>query len=1176
MRVKALAGRLWSVLILGLLVVAFGARDVSAAVESYTFEVRYYQTDARSMLSVINDWRATSPWYYADENLKKAYATNLKPLAYDPELEKLAYQRAAEISVKFSHDKPDGTGANTWLRNSISNGENISMGTVSGDMGSMMNTFEGWLEEDVETYEEQGHRRNMLDSGFKAIGIAHIRVGGIDWWVQEFSTKAPTSSVPAAYDGMKDVTIKWEPNNTRSIGIYYNGETSLYFDDAPLDLKGDIDVCARLDAYNSSYNSSFYYFNFGGVKLAPSRYTMTWSSSDTSILSVSNGVITPKKAGYATITMTAKFGSITETRDIRFYVMKRDISTGTVASIASQTYTGSAIKPAVSVKYNGKTLTSGTDYTVSYSSNTKAGTANVIVYGEGNYSGSLKTTFTIDPKDISDLTYGDIADRTYNGSEQKPGVSVKWGDITLSSYNDYSLTYSDNINAGTATVTVMGEGNYSGSKDVEFTIVPKTITTSMLSYLNGTSYTGSAQTPAITVKNGSTELKSGTDYTVSYSDNVNAGTATVTVTGKGNYTGSASRSFAISKVSASGFTIDPIASQTYTGSAITPSVTATWNGKTLTSGTDYSVSYSYNTSAGTATATISGTGNFNGSKSVNFTIAPKDISSGMTFSGLTDRTYSGSSQTQTVKVTWGTRTLSSGTDYSVSYSDNINAGTAKVTVKGRGNYTGSKVLEFTISQKDISGFTISGVSNKTYTGSPVTQNLSVKKDSYTTLTSGTDYTVSYSDNVNAGTATVTVTGKGNYSGTLSKTFTISSVYASNFTLSSIADQTYTGSAITPSVTVTWNGTTLTSGTDYDVSYSNNINAGTATVTVKGKGNFTSSKSTTFKIVKNTTPTITPAPTVTVAPTVTPVITTTPTVTPKPTNPVTVTPRPTVTPGPTVTTTPAVTTSPTVTVAPVTPVPTPAPYTGSSRQDIDAFVARLYTCVLGREPEADGAKWWADQLYGYEQTGAQAALNFVFSEEFIGRHTTDREFVDILYATFFSREADDAGRDYWLGRLNGGASRMEVANGFIYSQEWADTCAEYGIRSGGTLKPQVDIEPTDLTYAFVERMYTTAFKRSSDVDGCNYWADKLANYEMTGESVGAFFFLSDEMDSYGLSDEEFVTRLYKTFMNRNPETEGYNYWVGVLRSGASRSSVVYGFTRSQEFVDKCIEARIVPY
>ena len=154
--------------------------------------------------------------------------------------------------------------------------------------------------------------------------------------------------------------------------------------------------------------------------------------------------------------------------------------------------------------------------------------------------------------------------------------------------------------------------------------------------------------------------------------------------------------------------------------------------------------------------------------------------------------------------------------------------------------------------------------------------------------------------------------------------------------------------------------------------------------------------------------------------------------------------------------------------------------------------------------------------------------------------------------------------------------MEVANGFIYSQEWADTCAEYGIRSGGTLKPQVDIEPTDLTYAFVERMYTTAFKRSSDVDGCNYWAEKLANYEMTGESVGAFFFLSDEMDSYGLSDEEFVTRLYKTFMNRDPETEGYNYWVGVLRSGASRSSVVYGFTRSQEFVDKCIEARIVPY
>jgi hypothetical protein len=264
------------------------------------------------------------------------------------------------------------------------------------------------------------------------------------------------------------------------------------------------------------------------------------------------------------------------------------------------------------------------------------------------------------------------------------------------------------------------------------------------------------------------------------------------------------------------------------------------------------------------------------------------------------------------------------------------------------------------------------------------------------------------------------------------------------------------------------------------------------------------------------------------------------------------------------------------VAPVTPVPTPAPYTGSSRQDIDAFVARLYTCVLGRKPEADGAKWWADQLYGYEQTGAQAALNFVFSEEFIGRQTTDREFVDILYATFFSREADDAGRDYWLGRLNGGASRMEVANGFIYSQEWADTCAEYGIRSGGTLKPQVDIEPTDLTYAFVERMYTTAMGRGYDEGGRQYWASELANFNITGEQVGASFFLSEEMINYNLSDQEYLNRLYATFMNREPDADGAAYWLSVLSSGTPRADVVFGFTRSPEFTEKCVEARILPY
>ena len=155
-------------------------------------------------------------------------------------------------------------------------------------------------------------------------------------------------------------------------------------------------------------------------------------------------------------------------------------------------------------------------------------------------------------------------------------------------------------------------------------------------------------------------------------------------------------------------------------------------------------------------------------------------------------------------------------------------------------------------------------------------------------------------------------------------------------------------------------------------------------------------------------------------------------------------------------------------------------------------------------------------------------------------------------------------------------RVTVANGFIFSQEWADTCAEYGIRSGGEIKPTGVIAPTELTYAFVERMYTTAMGRTYDEEGRQYWASALANFEITGEQVGASFFLSQEMEDYKLSDKDFLNRLYATFMNREADEDGSTYWLGLMASGTPRADVVYGFTRSQEFTDKCVEARILPY
>ena len=254
--------------------------------------------------------------------------------------------------------------------------------------------------------------------------------------------------------------------------------------------------------------------------------------------------------------------------------------------------------------------------------------------------------------------------------------------------------------------------------------------------------------------------------------------------------------------------------------------------------------------AGTTTVTATQAGNDEYeafSREFTLTVNAKNVSN-LTINSISAVTYSGSAKTPTVTVKDGTTTLVSGTDYTVSYSNNINAGTATVTITGTGNYTGTKNANFTINAKGASNLTISEIAAVTYNGSAKTPTVTVK-DGSTTLTNGTHYTVAYSNNINAGTATVTITGMGNYTGTKNANFTINPKNASNLTINSIAAQTYSGSAKTPTVTVKDGSTTLTSGTHYTVAYSNNTNAGTATVTITGMGNYTSTKNANFTINK---------------------------------------------------------------------------------------------------------------------------------------------------------------------------------------------------------------------------------------------------------------------------------------------------------------------------------------
>ena len=174
-----------------------------------------------------------------------------------------------------------------------------------------------------------------------------------------------------------------------------------------------------------------------------------------------------------------------------------------------------------------------------------------------------------------------------------------------------------------------------GSKHKECTVCKKVLETAEIPALAKTSiskasvtlststyaYDGKAKTPSVNVKVNGKTLKKDTDYTVSYSNNTKVGTAKVTITGKGNYTGSVSKTYSI-KNNFKKATVSGISTKAFTGKNITHSITVKYNGKTLKNGTDYTVSYSNNKSIGTATVKIAGKGSYTGTITKAFKINP--------------------------------------------------------------------------------------------------------------------------------------------------------------------------------------------------------------------------------------------------------------------------------------------------------------------------------------------------------------------------------------------------------------------------------------------------------------------------------------------------------------------------------------------------------------------------
>ena len=553
------------------------------------------------------------------------------------------------------------------------------------------------------------------------------------------------------------------------------------------------------------------------------------------------------------VTISYTEGNVTKTAKQKITVKPKALTANMVQSIASQPYTGSTIEPTVTVKDGRKTLTAGTDYTVTYKDNTNVGTATATVTGTGNYTGSVETKFNITAKALTASMVQNIAAQTYTGSPIVPKLTVKDGETALSKDTDYTVKYQNNLNAGTATVTLTGKGNYAGSVEIKFNITAKALTASMVRDIAAQTYTGSPIVPELTVKDGETALSKDTDYTVKYQNNLNAGTATVTLTGKGNYSDSVSKTFTIKQKDVTAqrdatdiqVVVDKGTFDAPTFGDVTGTLTYSYDGatsydaivkklKTLQLGATGDIGYTYTANVN-YTGTITGKLHFTvvNLPAATITTAPA-AKTGLTFNGTEQVLVNAGSG-----ITGGTLQYKlDGGSYNAELPKATNAGSYTVYYKVKGNNTthsdsSEQSFTVTIAPKTVTAAVSVEPTSYTYTGEAIVPTTVTVKDG-TTVIPASEYTVTCGNNTNAGKATVTVKDQdgGNYVVSGTATFTITKAELSGVTVS-LKGWTYGDTAKTPTVSGNLGGGNVTYQykADNASTYTSTVptNAGTYTV-----------------------------------------------------------------------------------------------------------------------------------------------------------------------------------------------------------------------------------------------------------------------------------------------------------------------------------------------------------
>ena len=247
--------------------------------------------------------------------------------------------------------------------------------------------------------------------------------------------------------------------------------------------------------------------------------------------------------------------------------------------------------------------------------------------------------------------------------------------------------------------------------------------------------------------------------------------------------------------------------------------------------------------------------------------------------------------------------------------------------------------------------------------------------------------------------------------------------------------------------------------------------------------------------------------------------------------------------------------------------------------VEVFIRRLYTTCLSREADAGGLEYWKGRINSGSLKGIGLASEFVFSKEFKSKNYCNEHFVKQIYPALMGREPDAGGLAYWVGQLDSGRmNRESLLNSFTSSAEYKNLCTEAGIELGATMKvPEYGVLPygpcavcgnETKVVQFAERMYTVCLGRAAETGGLAYWSKGLYEQTITGKSILENFFLSSEIQGKNLTNREYVRRIYKAMLDRDPDGSGWDYWEGRLNSGASPTAVIAGFIDSNEFTGIC--------